>query len=46
MRFDHLPRGGKAYREASLEIERELRRLWDWLVLQHEAGRPRQVTLP
>jgi len=46
MRFDHLPRGGKGYREASLEIERELRRLWDWLVVQHEAGRPREVTLP
>ena len=46
MRFDHLPRGGKGYREASLEIERELRRLWDWLVVQHEAGRPKVVTLP
>ena len=31
MRFDRLPRGGKGYREASLEIERELRRLWEWL---------------
>ncbi len=46
MTFDHLPRGGKGYREASLEIERELRRLWDWLVVQHEAGRPKEVTLP
>ena len=46
MRFDHVPRGGKGYREASLEIERELRRLWEWLVVQHEAGRPRDVTLP
>jgi 1-acyl-sn-glycerol-3-phosphate acyltransferase len=46
MRFDHLPRGGKGYREASLEIEHELRRLWEWLVVQHEAGRPRDVTLP
>jgi 1-acyl-sn-glycerol-3-phosphate acyltransferase len=46
MHFDGLPRGGKGYREASLEIERELRRLWDWLVVQHEAGRPREVTLP
>jgi 1-acyl-sn-glycerol-3-phosphate acyltransferase len=46
MTFDHLPRGGKGYREASLEIERELRRLWDWLVVQHENGRPREVALP
>jgi 1-acyl-sn-glycerol-3-phosphate acyltransferase len=46
MHFDHLPRGGKGYREASLEIERELRRLWEWLRVQHEAGRPRDVTLP
>ena len=46
MRFDHVPPGGKGYRQASLEIERELRRLWDWLVLQHDAGRPREVTLP
>jgi hypothetical protein len=46
MHFDGLPRGGKGYREASLEIERELRRLWEWLVVQHENGRPRDVTLP
>ena len=41
-----MPSGGKGYREASREIERELRRLWDWLVVQHEEGRPRDVTLP
>jgi 1-acyl-sn-glycerol-3-phosphate acyltransferase len=46
LRFDGLPRGGKGYREASTEIERELRRLWDWLVVQHDAGRPRDVVLP
>jgi 1-acyl-sn-glycerol-3-phosphate acyltransferase len=46
LRFDGLPRGGKGYREASLEIERELRRLWEWLRDLHEAGRPRDVTLP
>jgi 1-acyl-sn-glycerol-3-phosphate acyltransferase len=46
MRFDGLPRGGKGYREASLEIERELRRLWEWLCDLHEAGRPRDPTLP
>ena len=41
-----MPRGGKGYREASLEIERELRRLWEWVRDVHEAGRPRDVTLP
>lgn len=46
MRFDELPRNGKGYREASVEIERELRRLWEWLRDLHEAGRPRDVTLP
>ena len=46
MHFDGLQRGGKGYREASLEIERELRRLWEWLRDLHEAGRPRDVTLP
>ncbi len=46
MRFDGVSRGGKGYREASLEIERELRRLWEWLRDVHNAGRPREVTLP
>ena len=46
MHFAGLPRGGKGYREASVEIERELRRLWEWLRDLHEAGRPRDVTLP
>ncbi len=46
MRFEGLPRGGKGYREASLEIERELNRLWAWLCDLHAAGRPRDVVLP
>ena len=46
MRFDGLPTGSKGYREASAQIEAELRRLWEWLVALHEAGRPRTVTLP
>lgn len=44
--FDGLPRGGKGYKEASLEIEREIRRLWEWLVEMHELGRPREATPP
>jgi 1-acyl-sn-glycerol-3-phosphate acyltransferase len=41
MRFDGLPRGGKGYREASVEIERELHGLWQWLADLHAAGGPR-----
>jgi len=44
--FDGLPRGGKGYREASVEIEREIRRLWEWLGQVHELGRPRDATPP
>jgi 1-acyl-sn-glycerol-3-phosphate acyltransferase len=46
MTFDGLPRGGKGYREASVEIERELRRLWEWLVDVHALGRPVDATPP
>jgi 1-acyl-sn-glycerol-3-phosphate acyltransferase len=44
--FAGLPRGGKGYKEASVEIEREIRRLWEWLVGIHELGRPRDATPP
>ena len=46
MRFSGLPTGSKGYREASTQIEAELRRLWEWLRDLHAAGRPRRVTLP
>ena len=46
MTFAGLPRGGKGYREASVEVERAIRRLWDWLVEFHEHGRPREATPP
>lgn len=46
MTFEGLPRGGKGYKEASLEIGREIRTLWEWLVGLHELGRPRQATPP
>jgi 1-acyl-sn-glycerol-3-phosphate acyltransferase len=39
------PRNSKGYRAASEEIQHELRRLWDFLVLTHEEGRPR-VAIP
>jgi 1-acyl-sn-glycerol-3-phosphate acyltransferase len=41
--LDGLPRGGKGYKEASAQIQREIRRLWDWLVVVHEQGRPNAV---
>jgi 1-acyl-sn-glycerol-3-phosphate acyltransferase len=41
--LDGLPRGGRGYREASAQIQREIRRLWDWLVVLHEHGRPSGV---
>jgi 1-acyl-sn-glycerol-3-phosphate acyltransferase len=47
MRFDGLPHGSKGYREASVEIERELHRLWAWLRDLHAAGSPRpRVAVP
>jgi 1-acyl-sn-glycerol-3-phosphate acyltransferase len=46
MRFEGLPRGAKGYREASVEIQREIRRLWEWLVEIHAQGRPRRATPP
>ena len=46
MSFAGLPRGGKGYKEASVEIEREIRKLWEWLAGVHELGRPRDATPP
>jgi 1-acyl-sn-glycerol-3-phosphate acyltransferase len=46
MTFDGLLRGGKGYKEASLEVERKLHELWQWLVEVHELGRPRNATPP
>jgi len=46
MTFDGLPRGGKGYKEASVEIQREIRALWEWLAGVHELGRPRDATPP
>jgi 1-acyl-sn-glycerol-3-phosphate acyltransferase len=46
MTFDGLPRGGKGYKEASVEIQRELRTLWGWLGGIHALGRPRDATPP
>jgi 1-acyl-sn-glycerol-3-phosphate acyltransferase len=39
------PRNSRGYRDGSAEIQRELRRLFDFLVQAHELGRPR-VAIP
>jgi len=44
--FSGLPRNAKGYREASGEIERELRRLWEFLVEVHALGRPADAVPP
>jgi 1-acyl-sn-glycerol-3-phosphate acyltransferase len=41
----HHPRNSKGYREASLEIQHEIRRLWEFLVRTQAVGRPR-VAIP
>lgn len=46
MSFDGLPRGGRGYKEASLQVERKLRELWEWLGGVHELGRPKNAIPP
>jgi 1-acyl-sn-glycerol-3-phosphate acyltransferase len=46
LRFDGLPKGAKGYREASVEVQRRIRTLWEWLVEMHALGRPRQAVPP
>ena len=40
IRFDHLPKNSRGYREATAEIESEIRRLWEFLGEMHRLGRP------
>jgi 1-acyl-sn-glycerol-3-phosphate acyltransferase len=46
MVFEGLPKGGRGYRQASEQIEAEIRRLWEWLVEVHAQGRPKGLTPP
>jgi 1-acyl-sn-glycerol-3-phosphate acyltransferase len=46
MRFDGLPKNARGYREASAEIQAEIRRLWEFLVDVHALGRPKGVLPP
>jgi len=42
----HHPRNSKGYRAAAVDIQQELRRLWEFLVTTHEQGRPRNAVPP
>jgi 1-acyl-sn-glycerol-3-phosphate acyltransferase len=46
LHFDGLPKGAKGYREASVEIERRIHGLHDWLAEIHALGRPRRAVPP
>lgn len=46
VRFEGLPKGAKGYREASVEIERRIHLLHDWLAEMHALGRPRDAVPP
>jgi 1-acyl-sn-glycerol-3-phosphate acyltransferase len=46
IRFEGLPKGGRGYKEATAEIERHIRVLFDWLAGAHARGRPRGETPP
>ncbi|MBV8079903.1 MAG: 1-acyl-sn-glycerol-3-phosphate acyltransferase [Actinobacteria bacterium] len=46
VRYDDLPKNGKGYKEATADIERRIRELYDWLADVHARGRPRDETPP
>jgi 1-acyl-sn-glycerol-3-phosphate acyltransferase len=46
VRFEGLPKGGRGYKEATVEIERRINVLFDWLADIHAQGRPFGVTPP
>ncbi len=46
MRFSGLKANSRGYREATEEIAREVRRLWEWLREVHAQGRPRGLAVP
>ncbi len=46
LRFEGLPKGGRGYKEATVEIERRINVLFDWLAEIHAQGRPAGVVPP
>jgi 1-acyl-sn-glycerol-3-phosphate acyltransferase len=46
LRFDNLPKNGRGYKEATVEIERRINVLFDWLADVHKQGRPKGLVPP
>jgi 1-acyl-sn-glycerol-3-phosphate acyltransferase len=46
VRFDDLPKNGRGYKEATVEIERRINVLFDWLAEVHAKGRPKGLVPP
>jgi 1-acyl-sn-glycerol-3-phosphate acyltransferase len=46
VRFDELPKNGRGYKEATVEIERRINVLFDWLAEVHAKGRPKGLVPP
>jgi 1-acyl-sn-glycerol-3-phosphate acyltransferase len=46
LRFDELPKNGRGYKEATIEIERRINVLFDWLADVHRQGRPKGLVPP
>lgn len=46
LRFDDLPKNGRGYKEATVEIERRINVLFDWLADVHKQGRPEGLVPP
>jgi 1-acyl-sn-glycerol-3-phosphate acyltransferase len=46
LRFDDLPKNGRGYKEATVEIERRINVLFDWLAELHRNGRPKRGVPP
>jgi 1-acyl-sn-glycerol-3-phosphate acyltransferase len=44
--FSSLPKNGRSYKEATVEIEHTINRLFDWLAEVHASGRPKDMTPP
>jgi 1-acyl-sn-glycerol-3-phosphate acyltransferase len=46
LRFDELPKNGRGYKEATVEIERRINVLFEWLAEVHRKGRPKGSVPP
>lgn len=46
VRFDGLAKNGRGYKEATVEIERRINVLFDWLAEVHAKGRPKGLVPP